>query len=65
MSTLMLETEHLKFMEQLHMSWGILGSNTFNESKHPLDGWGFTTYVSDLAENEFATKKVLKTPSKL
>jgi hypothetical protein len=28
----------------------------FNESKHPwMDG--FTTYVSDLAENEFATKK--------
>jgi hypothetical protein len=23
-----------------------------------MDGWGFTTYVSDLAENEFATKKV-------
>jgi hypothetical protein len=38
MSTLMLETVHLKgFMEQLHMSWDILGSNTFcfNESKHP------------------------------
>jgi hypothetical protein len=30
----------------------------FNESKHPWMDEGFTTYVSDLAENEFATKKV-------
>jgi hypothetical protein len=28
-----------------------------NESKHPWMDEGFTTYVSDLAENEFATKK--------
>jgi hypothetical protein len=34
-----------------------------NESKHPWMDEGFTTYVSDLAENEFATKKVAN-PSK-
>jgi aminopeptidase N len=28
-----------------------------NESKHPWMDEGFTTYVSDLAENEFALKK--------
>jgi hypothetical protein len=29
-----------------------------NESKHPWMDEGFTTYVSDLAENEFSDKKV-------
>jgi aminopeptidase N len=51
-------------MEQLHElghSWfqhvlASMNQNTMDE--------GFTTYVSDLAENEFATKK-WQTPSKL
>jgi hypothetical protein len=40
------------------MSWDILGSNVLasNESKHPWMDEGFTTYVSDLAENEFSIK---------
>jgi hypothetical protein len=41
------------------MSWAFLVPTRFgfNESKHPWMDEGFTTYVSDLAENEFATKK--------
>jgi hypothetical protein len=31
-----------------------------NESKHPWMDEGFTTYVSDLAENEFSDKKCSK-----
>jgi hypothetical protein len=47
------------------MSWAFLVPTRFgfNESKHPWMDEGFTTYVSDLAENEFATKKVAN-PSK-
>jgi hypothetical protein len=42
------------------MSWAFLVPTRLasNESKHPMDE-RFTTYVSDLAENE-QTKKVVK-----
>jgi hypothetical protein len=33
--------------------------------RHPWMDEGFTTYVSDLAENEFATKKVANPRRKL
>jgi hypothetical protein len=46
-------------LEQLRMKWDILGSNTFwLQMSLSIHGWtGFTTYVSDLAENEFSDKK--------
>ncbi|PKH66671.1 peptidase M1 [Flavobacterium sp. ALD4] len=62
MSTLMLGNGTLEGIygtatHELGHSWfqHVLASN---ESKHPWMDEGFTTYVSDLAENEFATKKV-------
>jgi hypothetical protein len=61
MSTLMLGNGTLEGIygtatHELGHSWfqHVLASN---ESKHPWMDEGFTTYVSDLAENEFATKK--------
>jgi hypothetical protein len=45
-------------MEQLRVGTFLVPTRFgFNESKHPWMDEGFTTYVSDLAENEFATKK--------
>ncbi|MFT4983502.1 MAG: hypothetical protein ACI9Q9_000539 [Flavobacterium sp.] len=62
MSTLMLGNGTLEGIfgtatHELGHSWfqHILASN---ESKHPWMDEGFTTYVSDLAENEFSDKKV-------
>lgn len=62
MSTLMLGNGTLEGIfgtatHELGHSWfqHVLASN---ESKHPWMDEGFTTYVSDLAENEFATNKV-------
>ncbi|WP_016990465.1 M1 family metallopeptidase [Flavobacterium sp. ACAM 123] len=62
MSTLMLGNGTLEGIygtatHELAHSWfqHVLASN---ESKHPWMDEGFTTYVSDLAENEFAAKKV-------
>ena len=62
MSTLMLGNGTLEGIfgtatHELGHSWfqHVLASN---ESKHPWMDEGFTTYVSDLAENEFSDKKV-------
>jgi aminopeptidase N len=62
MSTLMLGNGTLEGIygtatHELGHSWfqHVLASN---ESKHPWMDEGFTTYVSDLAENELQLKKV-------
>jgi hypothetical protein len=62
MSTLMLGNGTLEGIfgtatHEMGHSWfqHVLASN---ESKHPWMDEGFTTYVSDLAENEFSDKKV-------